>query len=53
MATKVEAAMIASAAGIPTVVADAASAAAALSGAPVGTYFPAAAAAARRPGCSG
>jgi glutamate 5-kinase len=42
MATKVEAAMIASAAGIPTVVADAASAAAALSGAPVGTYFPAA-----------
>jgi len=42
MATKVEAAMIASAAGIPTVVADAASAAAALSGAPAGTYFPAA-----------
>ena len=39
MATKVEAAMIASAAGIPTVVADAASAAAALSGAPAGTYF--------------
>ena len=34
MATKVEAAMIASAAGIPTVVADAASAAAALGGAP-------------------
>ncbi len=39
MATKVEAAMIASAAGIPTVVADAASAAAALSGASAGTYF--------------
>ena len=47
MATKVEAAMIASAAGIPTVVADAASAADALSGAPVGTYF--AAAHGRRP----
>ena len=47
MATKVEAAMIASAAGIPTVVADAASAAAALSGASVGTYF--AAARGRRP----
>jgi glutamate 5-kinase len=41
MATKVEAAMIASAAGIPTVVADAASAPAALAGDPVGTYFPA------------
>jgi glutamate 5-kinase len=39
MATKVEAAMIASAAGIPTVVADAANAPAALAGAPVGTYF--------------
>jgi len=39
MATKVEAAMIASAAGIPTVVASAASAAAALAGDPVGTYF--------------
>ncbi len=39
MATKVEAAMIASGAGIPVVVADAASAAAALDGAPVGTYF--------------
>ena len=39
MATKVEAAMIASAAGIPTVVADAASASAALAGDPVGTYF--------------
>src|SRR5262249_55216611 len=39
MATKVEAAMIASTAGIPTVVADAASAAAALTGDPVGTYF--------------
>jgi glutamate 5-kinase len=39
MATKVEAAMIASAAGIPTVVADAASAASALAGDPVGTYF--------------
>ena len=48
MATKVEAAMIASAAGIPTVVADAVSAAAALSGASVGTYF--AAARGRRPG---
>jgi len=47
MATKVEAAMIASAAGIPTVVADAASAAAALGGGPVGTYF--AAARGRRP----
>jgi glutamate 5-kinase len=41
MATKVEAAMIASAAGIPTVVADAASAPAALDGDAVGTYFPA------------
>jgi glutamate 5-kinase len=40
MATKVEAAMIASAAGIPTVVADAASAPAALAGDQVGTYFP-------------
>jgi glutamate 5-kinase len=39
MATKVEAAMIASEAGIPTVVTDAASAAEALAGAPVGTYF--------------
>jgi glutamate 5-kinase len=39
MATKVEAAMIASAAGIPTVVADAANAPAALAGDPVGTYF--------------
>jgi glutamate 5-kinase len=39
MATKVEAAMIASAAGIPTVVADAACAPAALAGDPVGTYF--------------
>jgi glutamate 5-kinase len=39
MATKVEAALIASAAGIPTVVADAASAPAALAGEPVGTYF--------------
>ncbi len=47
MATKVEAAMIASAAGIPTVVADAASAAEALSGHPAGTYF--AAARGRRP----
>ena len=47
MATKVEAAMIASAAGIPTVVADASGAAAALSGAAVGTYF--AAAHGRRP----
>jgi glutamate 5-kinase len=47
MATKVDAAMIASAAGIPTVVADAASAAAALGGEPAGTYF--AAARGRRP----
>jgi glutamate 5-kinase len=47
MATKVEAAMIASAAGIPTVVADAASAATALGGGSVGTYF--AAARGRRP----
>jgi glutamate 5-kinase len=39
MATKVEAALIASAAGIPTVVADAASATTALAGDPVGTYF--------------
>ena len=39
--------MIASAAGIPAVVADAASAPAALAGAPVGTYF--AAASGRRP----
>jgi glutamate 5-kinase len=39
MTTKVEAAMIASAAGIPTVVADAANAPAALAGEPVGTYF--------------
>ena len=47
MATKVEAAMIASAAGIPTVVADAASAATALGGGSAGTYF--AAARGRRP----
>jgi glutamate 5-kinase len=47
MATKVDAAMIASAAGIPTVVADAASAVAALAGQPTGTYF--AAAHGRRP----
>jgi glutamate 5-kinase len=47
MATKVEAAMIASAAGIPTVVADAASAASALGGGSGGTYF--AAARGRRP----
>jgi glutamate 5-kinase len=46
MATKVEAALIASAAGIPTVVADAANAPAALAGDPVGTYF---AARGRRP----
>ncbi len=39
MATKVEAAMIATSAGIPTVVADAADAAAALAGEGVGTYF--------------
>ncbi|MFZ0188164.1 MAG: glutamate 5-kinase [Streptosporangiaceae bacterium] len=39
MATKVEAALIASAAGIPTVVADAANAPAALAGDPVGTFF--------------
>jgi glutamate 5-kinase len=47
MATKVEAALIASAAGIPVVVAEAASAPAALAGEPVGTYF--AAAHGRRP----
>jgi glutamate 5-kinase len=47
MATKVEAAMIASAAGIPTVVADAAAAATALGGGSAGTYF--AAARGRRP----
>ena len=47
MATKVEAALIASSAGIPAVVTDMASAAAALAGAPVGTYF--AAARGRRP----
>jgi glutamate 5-kinase len=39
MATKVDAAMIASAAGIPTVVAGAAGAVAALAGQQVGTYF--------------
>jgi glutamate 5-kinase len=39
IATKVEAAMIATAAGIPTVVADAADATRALAGEPVGTYF--------------
>jgi len=39
MATKVEAAMIATSAGIPTVVADAADAQRALAGEPVGTYF--------------
>jgi glutamate 5-kinase len=39
MATKVEAAMIASAAGIPTVVAEAADASLALTGKAVGTYF--------------
>ena len=47
MATKVDAAMIASGAGIPTVVASAGQAAAALAGEPVGTYF--AAARGRRP----
>ena len=52
MATKVEAALIASAAGIPTVVADAASAPAALAGNPVGTYF-AAHGRGPRPGCCG
>src|SRR4029077_18419088 len=46
-ATRVEAAMIASAAVIPTVVADAASAAPALGGGSAGTYF--AAARGRRP----
>jgi glutamate 5-kinase len=46
MATKVEAAVIASAAGIPTVVAAAAGASAALAGQAVGTYF---AATGRRP----
>jgi len=39
MATKVDSAMIATAAGIPTVVAAAGQAAAALAGEPVGTYF--------------
>jgi glutamate 5-kinase len=39
MVTKVEAAMIATEAGIPTVLASASQAAAALAGAPVGTYF--------------
>ena len=39
MVTKVEAAMIATEAGIPTVLASAEDAAAALAGAPVGTYF--------------
>jgi glutamate 5-kinase len=47
MATKVDAALIASSAGIPVVVTDTASAAAALAGAPVGTYF--AAVGGRRP----
>ena len=47
MATKVDAALIASSAGIPAVVTDTASAAAALAGAPVGTSF--AAARGRRP----
>jgi glutamate 5-kinase len=47
MATKVDAALIASSAGIPAVVTDTASAAAALAGASVGTYF--AAARGRRP----
>jgi len=47
MATKVDAALIASSAGIPAVVTDTASAAAALAGAPVGTYF--AAVGGRRP----
>jgi glutamate 5-kinase len=47
MATKAEAALIASSAGIPAVVTDTASAAAALAGAAVGTYF--AAARGRRP----
>jgi glutamate 5-kinase len=42
MATKVEAALIASAAGIPTVVTDTASVVAALAGDAVGTYFTAA-----------
>jgi glutamate 5-kinase len=46
MASKVEAAMIATAAGIPTVVAAATSTSAALAGEPVGTYF---AATGRRP----
>ena len=53
MATKVEAALIASAAGIPTVVAAAASARAALAGRPVGTYFAAHGRPAPRPGCCG
>lgn len=41
MATKVESALIATSAGIPTVVAGAEQAGAALAGEPVGTYFPA------------
>ena len=53
MATKVDAAMIASAAGIPTVVADAASAAAALGGGPGRHLLRRATAAGPRPGCSG
>ena len=48
MVTKVDAAMIATEAGIPTVVAAAAAAPAALAGQPVGTYF--VAPAGRRPG---
>ena len=47
MATKVDSALIATGAGIPTVVASAAEAGAALSGEPAGTYF---AATGRRPG---
>jgi glutamate 5-kinase len=47
MVTKVDAALIATEAGIPAVVASAATAAAALAGAPVGTYF---APTGRRPG---
>jgi glutamate 5-kinase len=46
MSTKVDSALIATGAGIPTVVAGAADAAAALAGEPVGTYF---AATGRRP----
>ena len=53
MATKVEAALIATAAGIPTVVTDAASAAAALAGEPRRHLLRGPPAAVPRPGCCG